>query len=249
MPVTIGIGAGDEAGQIIEDLSSIQDISVEIYSKPGVLAGFNGKIRVNESGEPEKALIQDLFASRIQAAVRGTLPANTTLSYLKAVAGVDHLERVALLETPKGDRFLLAPVGVDEGWTASDQIRLLEKARILAPRLGLSDRAAVLSGGRYGDVGRSDRVDRSLALAELVARVTGSEHREILIEDVVPGFGVVIAPDGISGNLIFRTLVFLGGGRAHGAPVVNIDRVFIDTSRASREFCSAIRLAWALARP
>ncbi len=35
-------------------------------------------------------------------------------------------------------------------------------------------------------------------------------------------------PDGISGNLIFRMLVFLGGGYWYGAPVL-MEKVFVDT--------------------
>ena len=31
---------------------------------------------------------------------------------------------------------------------------------------------------------------------------------------------MLIAPDGISGNLVFRTLHFLGGGKALGAPIL-----------------------------
>ena len=63
------------------------------------------------------ALVSDLMSGAIDAAVRGTLPASSTLKALKKAAGVDHLERIALLETVHGKKFLFAPVGVDEGWT------------------------------------------------------------------------------------------------------------------------------------
>ena len=54
---------------------------------------------------------------------------------------------------------------------------------------------------------------------------------------------LVLAPDGVSGNLIFRTLHFVGGHEAYGAPVVNIPRVFVDTSRAKADFSAAVLLA------
>ena len=94
-----------------------------------------------------------------------------------------------------------------------------------------------------GDLGRHHNVDRSLADAELVARLSGGVHYEILIEDAIRECGVIIAPDGISGNFIFRTLTFLGSGHGHGAPVMNIDKIFIDTSRATPHYANAIRLA------
>ncbi len=156
---------------------------------------------------------------------------------------MDRLDRAALLETSSHKLFFLAPVGVDEGWTVQEKVALVEKVRRLAEKFGLSPRVAVLSGGRFGDVGRHPQVDRSLADAELVAKLTGATHYEILIEDAIIDAGVIIAPDGIAGNLIFRTLTFLGSGQGHGAPVVNIDKIFVDTSRASPDYANAIRLA------
>jgi putative methanogen marker protein 4 len=205
------------------------------------------EVRCRESDRPEEALVADLMEGRIDGAVRGTLPANDTLRCLKKACHVDRLERVALLETADGVQFLLAPVGVDEGWTVSEKLAFVTKAREVARALGLPERVAVLSGGRFGDVGRHPTVDRSLADAELVARLGNAEHCEIRIEDAVGRCGVIIAPDGISGNLIFRTLTFLGKGAGHGAPVVNIDRIFVDTSRASPDYTSAVLLAASMA--
>jgi predicted methyltransferase MtxX (methanogen marker protein 4) len=89
-------------------------------------------------------------------------------------------------------------------------------------------------------------VDASIAEAELVAQLGDAEHCEILIENAVETCGIIIAPDGVSGNLVFRTLTFLGGGLGHGAPVVNISRIFVDTSRASPNYANALLLAAAL---
>jgi len=85
-----------------------------------------------------------------------------------------------------------------------------------------------------------------MAEAELVAKLSGSVHCEILIENAIETCGLIIAPDGISGNLVFRTLTFLGGGHGHGAPVVNISRIFVDTSRASPNYVNALLLAASL---
>jgi putative methanogen marker protein 4 len=201
---------------------------------------------VVEHENPEQALVNDLIAGRIDAAVRGTLPSNSTLKALKAATGVDHLERIALLETVNGTKFLLAPVGVDEGWTVEEKLELIKKGRAIARKFGLPDKVGVLSGGRQGDVGRHPQVDASMAEAAIVARLGDATHCEILIEDAVRTCGLVIAPDGISGNLIFRTLTLLGGGHGHGAPVVNIDRIFVDTSRASPNYANALLLAASL---
>ena len=242
--MTIGIGAGEELEKVLASAVAYSGHArVTIYCRPGTFPGGTGDIVTVESEHPETDLVSDLFSGKIQAAIRGSLPSNTTLAALKKAAGVDRLERAALLETAFHRLFFLAPVGVDEGWTVQEKVALVEKVRALAEKFGISPRVAVLSGGRFGDVGRHAQVDRSLADAELVAKLTGATHYEILIEEAILDSGVIIAPDGISGNLIFRTLTFLGSGQGHGAPVVNIDKIFVDTSRASPDYANAIRLA------
>jgi putative methanogen marker protein 4 len=245
----IGIGIAEDAQKVIDSATRLSGNFITIcYCRPGIIEkNTAGKfIEIVEYTNPEQALIDDLIAGRIDAAVRGTLSANSTLRALKKAEGVDHLERIALLETVHGKKFLLTPVGVDEGWTVPEKLELIKKGRIIARKFGLPEKVGVLSGGRLGDVGRHPQVDASMAEAELVSRLSDSEHCEILIEDAVENCGLIIAPDGISGNLVFRTLTFLGGGHGHGAPVVNISRIFVDTSRASPNYANALLLAASL---
>ena len=83
-------------------------------------------------------------------------------------------------------------------------------------RLGISPMIGVLSGGRIEDIGRNILVDRTLADGELVANRAmklglNAKHYTILIEEAIKESNFIVAPDGISGNLIFRTVAFLGG--------------------------------------
>ncbi len=94
-------------------------------------------------------------------------------------------------------------------------------------------------------------MDRTLADGEFVAgraKELGiiARHYTILIEDAIKESNFIVAPDGISGNLIFRTIAFLGGGDGLGAPVLMDDYVFVDTSRVGGHFTKAIMLASAL---
>jgi putative methanogen marker protein 4 len=245
----IGIGILEDPEKVIDSAIAVSSsFEVYCYCRPGVITKkpAEGSVRIIESAHPEQALIDDLMSGKIDAAVRGTLPSNATLKALKIAEGVDHLERIALLETAHGKKFLLTPVGVDEGWTVPEKLELIKKGKVIAKKFGLPEKTGVLSGGRLGDVGRHKQVDASMAEAELVARLSGSEHCEILIEDAIETCGLIIAPDGISGNLIFRTLTFLGDGYGHGAPVVNISKIFVDTSRASPNYTNALLLAASL---
>ena len=245
----IGIGIAEDPEKVIASANSVsQAFETICYCRPGAAdkksAGKN--VHFYEDPHPEQVLVDDLVSGKIDAAVRGTLPANSTLQALKKAMGVDHLERIAILETVQGKKFLLTPVGVDEGWTVAEKLELIKKGRIIAKKFGLSEKTGILSGGRLGDIGRHPQVDASMAEAELIARLADATHCEILIEDAVETCGLIIAPDGISGNLVFRTLTFLGGGQGHGAPVVNISRIFVDSSRASPNYANALLLAASL---
>lgn len=246
--ITLGIGCGCDDEKVLTSANQVasEDIRILCYAKsPLSESAFVGSV---VSDHPEIALIDDLIAGKIQGAVRGTLPANETLRYLKKAYGVSRLERIALLETVRGERFFLAPVGVDEGWTVEEKVDLVVRGRKLAKTFGLPEKTAILSGGRIGDIGRHPIIDRSIGDAIQVAEETGAVHGEILIESAVKDCGLIIAPDGISGNLIFRTLTFLGAGIGHGAPITNIEGIFIDSSRASLGYVPALNLTAALVR-
>ena len=108
-----------------------------------------------------------------------------------------------------------------------------------------------MSGGRCEDVGRCKAVDRSIESARAIAKRLVADgydayHSQILIEDAVREADIIIAPEGITGNIIFRTMHLVGGAKALGAPVVNSDRVFIDTSRAKTDYRDSLALAMRL---
>ena len=196
-------------------------------------------------------LVAALHDGEVDAAVRGSLDSTTSINAIKESFSVDRILRMALLQPPGGRMFFFAPVGVDEGWTVEQKMEFIELGSSLMRRMGVEPKIGVLSGGRLGDKGRHVDVDRTLSDAEEVTRrglAAGLDVRncEILIESAVIDRNFILAPDGISGNLIFRTLHFLGRGKALGAVVLNIDRVFVDTSRAKSSYIDSIAFASAL---
>jgi putative methanogen marker protein 4 len=196
-------------------------------------------------------MVRDLKRGELDAVVRGSLDSNSVMGAVRREFSVEGVQRMALLQPRKGPMFFLAPVGVDEGWTAEQRFELAKNGARLMRRLGEEPRIGFLSGGRRGDKGRHPAVDRTLEeTAALVQRclaigIEAVDH-EILIEEAARDCNMIIAPDGVSGNLVFRTLHFLGEGRALGAPIINIDRVFVDTSRAKGSYLDSIALASAL---
>ena len=59
------------------------------------------------------------------------------------------------------------------------------------------------------------------------------KHYYILIEEALKDkANIIIAPDGITGNIIFRSLVLVAGIKSNGALTLNQPTLFIDTSRS-----------------
>jgi putative methanogen marker protein 4 len=184
----------------------------------------------------------------IDAAVRGDLDSKLSMDAVKKVFQVDHVYRLALLQPQNGNIFFLAPVGIDEGSTKLEKLELVHLAARLLRRIGEEPSIGIMSGGRNTDLGRSLIVDRSINEAEQIVSILqnegfNAENIQIMIEEAVRSKNLIIAPDGISGNLIFRCLHLVDGGRSMGAPILNIDKVYIDTSRAKVSYLDSIALA------
>jgi len=251
--ISVAVGLLEPCESHVESIARARRWAEPLVVCPPQLAGFvkEAGLEVSPSESPHEHLVQLLVEGDVDAAVRGDLPAKITLSALKDALSLEQIHRSALLGC--GEReFALAPVGIDEGESVDDRVRLAVSSAELLKLLGIAPSIGVLSGGRLEDRGRSARVDATLDEGELVASELcemgyRAEHCGILIERAVRTHNVLIAPDGVCGNLIFRTLVLLDGGVPHGAPVLDIDVVFVDTSRANRSYERQMALASALA--
>lgn len=230
--VRIGIGCDTNPEIIERSVNKMNAGNIRIYHDP-------------------KELVKDLVFGDIDAAVRGSMASTAVFPILKEMMGVKELERVVLLEPKGGKLVFMVPVGIDEGWTISQKYDMTIKSLKIMKDLGASSRIAVMSGGRYEDIGRNPVVDRTIMDALELVRLLKNDkhdayHAQILIEDAIEDADLIIAPDGITGNLIFRIMHFIGGANALGAPILNIDKVFVDTSRAKTDYMDSIALAMKL---
>ena len=184
--------------------------------------------------DSEEEFTELILKGEANAFVRGSLEASIVMAEIKHKYG--NIYRAAFLEVD-GNKFFLAPVGIDEGELLSQKIQIIKLATELLPKMGMVPKIAVLSGGRAEDVGRSSKIDESIAQGEILSRITRNKyivkHYYILIENAIADHAnFILAPDGISGNLIFRSLIFLGSGKSHGALTLGIKEILVDTSRS-----------------
>ncbi|MHC1631335.1 MAG: methanogenesis marker protein Mmp4/MtxX [Methanotrichaceae archaeon] len=240
----IGIGVNGGGPEVLTGIEAASEYAnIVIIGDPGC----DCELEQIESEDPASELIDLLAKGEIDGAVRGNVSASRAMKALARTFEVK-VRRLSILILP-GWSFFLAPVGIDEGDSISDRLDLAVMGAEYIETMGIDPQVSVLSGGRMEDLGRSEKVDRTLADGELVAKLASdagvnAHHREILIERC-HGDDLIIAPDGISGNLIFRTLMLLSGAKGLGAPVI-MDSVFVDSSRARKNFVGPIMLASAL---
>jgi len=224
IPVGIGIAEGDRRE---DDVASAADFCpLVIYRDAG-------------------ALLDGLASGKIGAAVRGSLPARELLTSL-AEPGLElSIRRIALVTLPGGKPFLLGPVGIDEGGTLAAMRVLIGDSKEFCSLLGWEPRVAVLSAGRAEDAGRSRDIARSIRRGDRLESIPGVRHYHITIEDAIDWANCVIAPDGVTGNLMYRTLTRLGSGSSLGALYFPLDLHLADTSRSGtvEEYVGAVALA------
>ena len=200
--------------------------------------------QIIDTADPENRLIDLLVSGQVDAAIRGTAKASDSLFNLKTACHIDKIHRIAILLTKDGSPYFFAPVGIDEGTTAKDKIEFICLGAHLLKRLGVSPFVGLIS---------SLDEDGKKEAAEIVKVVTEEKKIHIVdyqmnLEEAFEHSNFIIAPNGITGNLIFRTLTFLAGGDGLGAPILTDSHVFVDTSRSAGHYTKAIMVASALSK-
>jgi len=250
----IGIGLGDSEAHNLKVLKATIKLleinkssvyffgnksSINQISKNTLFKKNSKRIVIIASNEPESEILNYLGKKLISCVIRGSLGSSKFLQSLKTSLDISEVARLALLETDKGQQFFFGPVGIDECNNFNNKKIFLEKAIKILEALNLKPKISILSGGRVGDLGRNPDVDKTINEAKELVDYFKLEypkleinHNEILIEKAINDkSNLIIAPNGISGNLIYRTLVHLGGGKAYGAIYMDIGYIIVDTSR------------------
>ncbi|MGQ9587339.1 MAG: methanogenesis marker protein Mmp4/MtxX [Thermoplasmata archaeon] len=209
------------------------------------------EVKVRGFQDP-KELVLALRDDALGAAVRGVLSSSSALEEIKQAFGMDEVMRTAVLEDHGGRPFMLTPVGIDEGRTKRSRVALARSTISYFAPAQWSLKVGVLSKGRPEDAPRGKHIQKSLEEGEEIAAALAAEghdakHYAVLMEDAIRECDLLIAPDGVAGNLMFRSLHFVGECKAYGAPIVNMAAVFVDTSRAKADFVDSVLLAAGLA--
>ncbi len=254
----IAIGTGTDLEYISRTTKVAEKANLEQVANVvlvGEIPPKNSTAEFIQTKTPEEMIITLLLDGKVDGIVRGSLSSSKFLTILKKRFVKDVLYRLALLETFEKHQFFFAPVGIDECKNAREKLTFVQEGARLLKKLNIDPKIAILSGGREEDKGRGKDITSSIEEAnevvELAKRneIHAIKNYNILIEDAIKDkANLIIGPEGIAGNLIYRTLIHLGAGKSHGAIYLGLDKPVIDTSRVGPEFeyYSAIAFAGAL---
>lgn len=214
--IAIGIGTNNNILKAIEEFEKEYPADIDL---------------VHDDNDLANAILDD----DIDAVVRGSLAASGVIKKVKE--NFPDISRATYVNGD-GKEFLLSPVGIDEGITIDEKFKIAENCGEFLEKLGKKPKIAVLADGRKGDYGRSEKISKSIddseKLTRLIKENTDFEVKNyyILIEQAIKDqCNVIIAPDGIIGNIIFRTLILVNSWPSYGAVTFGINGIYIDTSR------------------
>ena len=257
--IVAGLGENENIIKASNELNEIDDLEISLV-------------------KTEDELIEAFKNPEIDAVIRGSLKASKVIKAIKEFKSDKTINRTTYINTEDEEgfsnnyEFLLAPVGIDEGKNIEEKIILAVQAADFIQYLGKKPKIAVLAEGRKDDLGRSERIDESLISSdELTNRLIETfkeldnfdndsdeisknysiKNYYILLEQAIEdGYNIILANDGIFGNIMFRTLVLLDKWPSYGALTLGIDEIFIDTSRDQtvEGYVRSLKLAYRLAK-
>ncbi|MGN1363557.1 MAG: methanogenesis marker protein Mmp4/MtxX [Methanobrevibacter sp.] len=242
--ITVGLGENKNIIKACSILDKRSDLNINIV-------------------KDDEELISAIYDEDIDGVVRGSLSASGVIKSLKNKSP-KKINRGTFIHS-KEYEFLILPVGIDEGRTIEDKVILAKQASEFILKLNLSPRIAILSGGRSDDSGRTKEIDNMLNESSKLFNILSDEFNDdenfknvdysiknynILIEQAINDKNnIIIAPNGIIGNYIFRILVLLCKWPSYGGVTLGIDSIYIDTSRDQtvEGYVRSIELAYRLA--
>ena len=257
--IVAGLGENENIIKASNELKDIEDLNITLV-------------------KTEEELIDAFKDPEVHATLRGSLKASKIIKSIKELKPDCKINRTTYINTTDDERFskdyefLLAPVGIDEGKNIEEKVELAVQAANFLQYLGKMPKIAILAEGRKDDLGRSERIDESLLSSQELTNLLTDTFKEldnfdndsedisknysiknyyILLEQAIEdGYNVILANDGIFGNIMFRTLVLLDKWPSYGAVTLGIDEIFIDTSRdqSVEGYKRSLKLAYKLAK-
>jgi predicted methyltransferase MtxX (methanogen marker protein 4) len=245
--IGIGILHPDEA--IVDSLLRAQE-----FCDPVVIGQDVKGITSLPTLTPEEVLIAKLQSGEIDAIVRGQADAIILRAQLveRFHYPPDKIKDLGVVKDNLGRVFIACGISHSQGWTVDQKVELIREAVDLLRVLNLPVKIGVTSGARSDTVGPIPYLAETYADADKIVGLLGTEmpikHYCIDIEKAIADqCTVLVFANGMVGNHVLRSLVFLGQIKIYGGIISGIDRLVVESFRNSSGFFEYLEFANALA--
>ncbi len=259
----IGFGLAKPDKEILASLRKSKKYADIILVGPRVITKISGfkKVIVNN---PEEVLSELLVKGELDGIIRGTIDDFKTFEAYQELVGENktkNMIELALLEDARGRQFFISEISNPSGWTKEEKIKACEGIiKFMKQELGVKPKIGVIAGIRHNTYQRKKLVktgaigilNKTYKDAEEVVKYfkkKGVEAKNYAIEldaAVEDNCNIIVPPNGMVGNQIFRALTLIGGGKILTGSRTNLSHPYEDNSRSEKDFESHVKwlVAW-----
>lgn len=244
--IAFGLKELDE--QILASLEKAKQYADIILVGPNAIKDVNGFEKIITEN-PEEKLATMLVNDEIEGIVRGTIDDWKTYETYEKLTGEKYTLNPGLLESPKGHHFFISPASNGEGWKKEERLEIAKGIAGFMKEWDYEPKIAVLTGRRHETYPRKKDLKDELNLilnktyedAEWIVeelKKAGYEAKNWAIDAnpaVEAGWNVIIPPNGMVGNQMFRVLHFCGG-KILFCPRLGLSRPYEDNSRTEKDY-------------
>ncbi len=259
----IGFGLKEPNKEILKSLIKSKKYAEIILIGPNAIKDVKGFKKII-SEESEKELAKTLFNEEVEGIVRGTIDDFKTFEAYSALIGDKKSKEIlglALMEDFYGRQFFISNGSNPHGWTNEEKIRDCEGViEFMKTELGIKPKIGFITGVRHETYARKKGIkegvqgilNQTYEDAEFIVDYfakKGIDARNYAIEietALKDGCNIIVPPNGMVGNQIFRTLVLVGGGKMLTGSRANLPHPYEDNSRSETDFETHVQwlVAW-----
>ncbi len=259
----VGFGLAKHNAKILKSLHRARKYANIVLVGPQKLPSERG-FRIIRDRNPERRLASLLANGEVDGIVRGTVDDFKTFEEYRDLTGVNiapDAGELGLVEDAHGRQFFISQASNPSGWSKEQKRHDCETVvNFMHRELGIVPVIGFIAGVRHETFRRRKRAqspvrrqlnqtykDAEYLSAYFRRRGIKATNYAIEIQTALnEGCNIIVPPNGMVGNQIFRTLVFLGGGKLLMSPRLNLPHPYEDNSRNETDFESHVRFlaAW-----
>ena len=259
----IGFGLKEPNKEVLKSLVKSKKYAEIILVGPKAINSVKGFQKII-SEEPEKELAKVLFNEEVEGIIRGTIDDFKTFEAYSALIGKEKAKEMielALMKDFYGRQFFVSQGSNPFGWTKEEKIKDCEGIiRFMKAELDIKPKIGLITGVRHETYARKKEIkegvqgilnqtyeDADFIVDYFAKKGINAKNYAIEIETALKEeCNIIVPPNGMVGNQIFRTLAFLGGGSLLTGSRANLPHPYEDNSRGETDFETHIRwlVAW-----